>query len=72
MRTIDFKAVLESMYLDMMEEMYKHLEANKFQWPEDIPFDDSEKKDLLVEMIEYFEEKEDFEKCEALQKMKEV
>jgi hypothetical protein len=70
MRTIDFKAVLESMYLDMMEEMYKHLESNNFEWPKDIPFDDEEKADLLVEMIEYFEEKEDFEKCEALQKMK--
>jgi len=72
MPNIDFKAVLESMYLDMMEETYKHLELNKFQWTDDIPLDKAEKKDLLIEMIEYFEEKEDFEKCEALQKMKGV
>jgi hypothetical protein len=70
MRIIDYKAALESMYLDMMEEMYKHLSSNKFEWPDDIPFDDAEKTDLLSEMIEYFEEKEEFEKCEGLTKMK--
>ena len=70
MRIIDYKAALESMYLDMMEEMYKHLSSNKFEWPTDIPFDDAEKADLLSEMIEYFEEKEEFEKCEELTKMK--
>lgn len=72
MRTIDFKAALESLYLDMMEEMFKHLEENDFNWPHDIPFDEKERADLLVEMIEYFEEKEDFEKCEALQKMQTI
>jgi hypothetical protein len=70
MRVIDYRAALESMYLDMMEEMYKHLSSNNFEWPHDIPFDDAEKADLLSEMIEYFEEKEEFEKCEGLTKMK--
>lgn len=70
MRTIDFKAALESMYLDMMEEMYKHLSSSNFEWPTDIPFDEKEKGDLLVEMIDYFEGKEEFEKCEELTKMK--
>ena len=70
MRVIDYRAALESMYLDMMEEMYKHLSSNNFEWPDDIPFDDAEKADLLSEMIEYFEEKEEFEKCEELTKMK--
>ena len=72
MRTIDYSTVLESMYLDMMEEMYKHLSANYFTWPTDIPFDEKEKADLLVEMIEYFEEKEEFEKCEELTKMNSI
>ncbi len=70
MRTIDFKAALESMYLDMMEEMYKHLASNNFDWPSDIPFDEKEKADLIVEMINYFEGQEEFEKCEELTKMK--
>lgn len=72
MRTIDYSAALESMYLDMMEEMYKHLSANAFTWPTDIPFDEKEKADLLVEMIDYFEEKEEFEKCEELTKMNSI
>ena len=72
MRTIDYSTVLESMYLDMMEEMYKHLSANYFTWPTDIPFDEKEKADLLVEMIDYFEEKEEFEKCEELTKMNSI
>ena len=72
MRTIDYSTVLESMYLDMMEEMYKHLSSNSFTWPTDIPFDEKEKADLLVEMIEYFEEKEEFEKCEELTKMNSI
>jgi len=58
------------MYIDMMEEMYKHLASNNFTWPNDIPFDEKEKADLLVEMINYFEDKEEFEKCEELTKMK--
>ena len=72
MRIIDYKAALESMYLDMMEEMYKHLASNNFTWPDDIPFDEKEKADLLVEMIDYFEEKEEFEKCEELTKMNSI
>jgi hypothetical protein len=70
MRIIDYSAALESMYIDMMEEMYKHLASNNFTWPNDIPFDEKEKADLLVEMINYFEDKEEFEKCEELTKMK--
>ncbi len=70
MRIIDYTAALESMYIDMMEEMYKHLLSNNFTWPEDIPFDEKEKSDLLVEMINYFEGQEEFEKCEELTKMK--
>jgi len=69
MAVIDYRAIFDSMYTEMMEEMYKHLEDSNFNWPEDIPFDDTEKAELLVEMITYFEEKEAFEKCEALQKM---
>ena len=72
MRIIDYSAALESMYLDMMEEMYKHLSSNSFTWPTDIPFDEKEKSDLLVEMIDYFEEKEEFEKCEELTKMNNI
>ncbi len=70
MRILDYSAALESMYIDMMEEMYKHLLSNNFTWPEDIPFDEKEKSDLLVEMINYFEGQEEFEKCEELTKMK--
>jgi hypothetical protein len=70
MRVIDYKAALESMYIDMMEEMYKHLLSNNFTWPDDIPFDEKEKSDLLIEMINYFEGQEEFEKCEELTKMK--
>jgi hypothetical protein len=70
MRILDYSAALESMYIDMMEEMYKHLSSNNFTWPDDIPFDEKEKSDLLVEMITYFESQEEFEKCEELTKMK--
>jgi hypothetical protein len=70
MRVIDYKAALESMYIDMIEEMYKHLLSNNFTWPDDIPFDEKEKADLIVEMINYFEGQEEFEKCEELTKMK--
>jgi hypothetical protein len=70
MRILDYSAALESMYIDMMEEMYKHLSSNNFSWPDDIPFDEKEKSDLLVEMITYFESQEEFEKCEELTKMK--
>ena len=48
MRTIDYSAALESMYLDMMEEMYKHLSANSFTWPTDIPFDEKEERIVLA------------------------
>ena len=72
MRVIDYKAALESMYIDMMEEMYKHLASNHFTWPDDIPFDEKEKEDLLKEMIIYFEGQEEFEKCEELTKMKTI
>jgi len=72
MRVIDYKAALESMYIDMMEEMYKHLLSSNFVWPTDIPFDEKEKEDLLKEMIVYFEGQEEFEKCEELTKMKTI
>jgi hypothetical protein len=72
MRVIDYKAALESMYIDMIEEMYKHLLSNNFTWPDDIPFDEKEKADLIVEMINYFEGQEEFEKCEELTKMKTI
>lgn len=72
MGIIDYRSIFDSMYTEMIEEMYKHLEENNFNWPEDIPFDDAEKADLLVEMINHFEGKEAFEKCEALQKMQSI
>jgi hypothetical protein len=52
--------------------MYKHLASNNFTWPDDIPFDEKEKEDLLKEMIVYFEGQEEFEKCEELTKMKTI
>lgn len=70
MRIIDYKGALESLYIDMMEEMYKHLSSNNFDWPDDVPFDENEKLDIINEMIKYFEGKEDFEKCEELTKIK--
>lgn len=69
MRVIDYRAIFDSMYIEMMNDMYNHLANYNFSWPIDIPFDDQEKTDLLKEMVKYFEENEEFEKCENLQKM---
>jgi hypothetical protein len=70
MRTINFNDVVEGMYSDIMEETYLHLAANNFNWESDMPLNDLEKSELISEMIVYFEEKEEFEKCEDLIKMK--
>lgn len=70
MQPFNFSDAIEGMYSDIMEETYLHLVANNFNWDLDLPLDNLEKSDLLAEMIVYFEKHEEFEKCEALIKMK--
>jgi hypothetical protein len=64
-----FRSILEEMYADLMESSYDQLEKNGFNWPEDLPLDEAEKKEFLVEMINFYKEREEFEKCDAIYKM---
>lgn len=70
MQPFKFGDALEGMYADIIEETYLHLVANNFNWDLDMPLDNLEKSEFLAEMIVYFEKQEEFEKCEALIKMK--
>jgi hypothetical protein len=52
-----------------MESSYDQLEKNGFAWPEDLPLDEEEKREFLVEMINFYKEREEFEKCDTIYKM---
>ena len=62
-------SILEELYADLIESSYDQLKQNDFTWPEDVPLNLEEKSEFLVEMIEFYKEAEEFEKCENIYKM---
>ena len=70
MNPINFNLILNELYHDLMIESYGELEKNGFAWAKDIPFTQDEKSNFLNEMIKFYEDREEFEKCENLYNMK--